>query len=402
MTLPNGFQILQFMNNKLPVNVNNSHDLERLCQNNITALTDFVQEVVSDNPSGLWQEIKSLPSVSKELFYKHIITSFDQSANLLQEALDTKDASKMVKGLFAAASCVFTGFKNFFVELEEKEPILAELTKKVVKTALIFAVLHFAPYLAPVVMNLDHIVDGVKDLFGVVQQDAQNINDAFAKMTKDPSLANTFDLAETIFGLATKYQAPIETVLSLNLSQDQLLALEATKESVAQVRSCLQSISDVKREVPVTDFTASAFVEKAKSNLLAGIKSLILNPADQTKIEEIFVKHLGKIFDSMQDSINSKQNIFENIAAFSKITKKLRQGSGQFLNDVTSQAFLDPVLRKNVKNHIETFIDNKFLAPIEKLQTLTKISPDLKKSIGLSRSVEYLIQDKALDLKISK
>ena len=159
-------QLLEAFAQVAQLHLRDPRNIEPIATEIADSLQRFLRESIKSDPQGLWQEIKTLPSSSKELFKKHIHSSFNQAYTDISQSCKTHSAKEILTTLCNSAYVILQGFDNFFTEISQKFPTLTKGVTLALKLALIVTVCVTAPYLSPlaagILLNSDLILAQVK------------------------------------------------------------------------------------------------------------------------------------------------------------------------------------------------------------------------------------------------
>ncbi len=364
----------------------NQQELTDIAIGTAKSLRDFAEGIERDEPVGLWQEIKTLPEVTKSLFKAHVIDSFSKSATIIEEAVKTRDILQISQGFIEATLNIFVGFENFFSQLKEKIPIIMQLTK----IAFLFAILTTAPHLIPVASIVaDNILTPRNH-----DQGLNNINKSFNNLILNHiDLADIPEKVQKFYAIMQTYKVPIESLLSLNFDLEQLSHLRNAQETPDQKHKLLTGMSEIKKCIPCTESAVKHFVSESKAEISNRLIILFQNSSEsiQNMFKSIFETTIGKKFDEIVSILAPKKNIFDQVANFVKVTESLQDSLKKFSSEI--ERAIDDKLRKQISKTLDDFIEQKFIKPISKVQKIISSAQTLSKQLGLSKASEMIIRD---------
>jgi hypothetical protein len=364
----------------------NQQELTDIAIGTAKSLRDFAEGIERDEPVGLWQEIKTLPEVTKSLFKAHVIDSFSKSATIIEEAVKTRDILQISQGFIEATLNIFVGFENFFSQLKEKIPIIMQLTK----IAFLFAILTTSPHLIPVASIVaDNILTPRNH-----DQGLNNINKSFNNLILNHiDLADIPEKVQKFYAIMQTYKVPIESLLSLNFDLEQLSHLRNAQETPDQKHKLLTGMSEIKKCIPCTESAVKHFVSESKAEISNRLIILFQNSSEsiQNMFKSIFETTIGKKFDEIVSILAPKKNIFDQVANFVKVTESLQDSLKKFSSEI--ERAIDDKLRKQISKTLDDFIEQKFIKPISKVQKIISSAQTLSKQLGLSKASEMIIRD---------
>jgi hypothetical protein len=370
-------------------------DLEKIATDASSSLKDFVKEVLSDDPMGLWQEIKSLPENSKALFNKHIVTAFSESAEEIDKAIKTKNVTTITKSLFNASSKIFGGFKNFFAELSEKHAKLSKIATQAIKIAFIIGVFALAPYLGPVatqvLMNLDLIVGEAKFVHEKISTELSSVGKAFGEVTDIKDLSDISEIIQKLNDLIEQFKVPLETLLSLNFDIHQLKELEKVSTEPHKLAKPLNEMKEVKEQIPFTIKAIEYFVGKETQGLFTKIIEFLADAPKSTKdsVKQIFDKNIQTALDKIREVVVPQINIFEQVANFSKaaeVLDKTLKGVGVEISKSNNAS------NAKIVETLNSFVEQRLTKPIARFQEAISSIKGISEALGLTKAASHDIK----------
>jgi hypothetical protein len=333
--------ILQAVINTASITNHNEQDLQNLSKSIADRLKNLAQEFHKPSSDSLWQEIKSLPELSKDLCDKHIINAFQKASEEINSASKNPTVRGLACALLNAACTICKGFYNFFAELAEKSPKLYAISVTAVKLAFVVAICVIAPYLSPlaaaIVININNYVEQnatnhKKDEKSTnknqsiveeknLQKTSQEVQNTYNDLLKDnQELKDVPYLVEKIIQIAQKYHIPAEKIATLRLDKTQLARIAASEQKEFHFISAL---AEAKALIPGNNQAGIYYANLVKADLITKLdKCLEKHTLEQRQeLFALFEKITTPAFHAMEN-ISYDKNLFHSAAQMAKISEE--------------------------------------------------------------------------------